>query len=50
MAVRVEAAAALIGCGVSKMKLLIAGGAVKSVKVGSMRLVLVSSLRELIGE
>jgi excisionase family DNA binding protein len=49
-AVRVAEAAALIGCGTSKMKELIANGTVESVKLGSMRLVKVSSLKRLLGE
>jgi excisionase family DNA binding protein len=48
--VRVAEAASLLGCGISKMKRLIADGAVESVKVGTMRLVKVSSLRRLVGE
>jgi excisionase family DNA binding protein len=50
LAVRVAEAAALVGCGVSKMKQLIADGTVESVKIGTMRLVRVSSLRRLLGE
>jgi excisionase family DNA binding protein len=50
IAVRVAEAAALVGCGVSKMKQLIAAGAVESVKIGTMRLVKVSSLKRLVGE
>ncbi len=50
LAVRVAEAAALVGCGISKMKAMIADGTVESVKVGTMRLVKVSSLRRLVGE
>lgn len=44
LAVKVAEAAALVGCGISKMKAMIADGTVESVKVGTMRLVKVSSL------
>lgn len=50
LTVRVDQAAALIGCGVSKVKELIADGTIESTKLGSMRLVRVSSLRRLVGE
>jgi excisionase family DNA binding protein len=50
LAVRVDQAAAMVGCGISKLKQLIAAGTIESVKVGSMRLVKVSSLRRLVGE
>jgi hypothetical protein len=49
LAVRVDQAAAMIGIGISKMKMLIADGTVESKKIGSMRLVLVSSLKRLVG-
>ena len=50
LTVRVDQAAAMVGCGLSKMKMLIASGVVESVRVGSMRLVRVSSLKRLVGE
>jgi excisionase family DNA binding protein len=50
LAVRVPEAAALVGCGVSKLKGLIADGTVESVRVGTMRLVRMSSLKRLVGE
>jgi hypothetical protein len=34
--VRVDQAAAMVGCGITKMKALIASGVVESVRVGSM--------------
>lgn len=43
-------AARMIGIGRTNMFGLIANGAVKSQKLGSRRVVLVSSLRELIGD
>ena len=50
LTVRIAEAAAIIGCGTSKMKKLVATGAVESIKIGTMRLVKVSSLRRLVGE
>ena len=50
LTVRVDQAAAMVGCGISKMKQLVATGAVESVKIGTMRLVKVSSLKRLVGE
>jgi hypothetical protein len=50
LTVRVDAAARIVGCGISKMKMLIADGTVESTKVGSMRLVFVRSLRKLVGQ
>ena len=48
LAVRVETAAKLINCGITKVKALIAEGTLDSVKVGAMRLVKYSSLKRLI--
>ena len=50
LTVRVDEAARIVGCGLSKMKMMIAAGVVESVRVGSMRLVRVSSLKRLVGE
>jgi excisionase family DNA binding protein len=50
LTVRAAEAARIVGCGVSKMKGMIADGTVESVKVGTMRLVRVSSLKRLVGE
>ena len=49
LTVRVDQAAAMVGCGISKMKKMIADGTVDSVKLGSMRLVKVASLKRLVG-
>jgi hypothetical protein len=49
LAVRVDQAAAMVGCGISKMKMLIRTGTVESTKLGSMRLVKVASLKRLVG-
>jgi excisionase family DNA binding protein len=46
--VRPDVAAQLIGCGISKVKELVARGELESVKIGSMRLVKVSSIKRLI--
>jgi hypothetical protein len=50
LAVRVEVAAELIGCGISKMKEMVSDGTVKSTKLGAMRLVHYSSLKRLLGD
>jgi excisionase family DNA binding protein len=50
LAMRVPEAAAAVRVSVSYMKQMIAKGTVKSVLIGRMRLIPVSSLRELIGE
>jgi excisionase family DNA binding protein len=49
LTVRVDEAAAIVGCGVSKMKMWIADGTVESTKLGSMRFVKIESLRKLVG-
>ena len=49
LAVRTDEAAALVDPGISKMKMWIADGTVESVKIGSMRLVKVASLKRLVG-
>ena len=47
---RIDTAAKILGCGRSSVKKLIISGEVESIKITSMRLIKLSSLRRLVGE
>jgi excisionase family DNA binding protein len=50
LAVRIDTAARLLGCGISSIKELVASGTLPSVKIGSMRLINFRALKKLAGE